>query len=89
MARDSRRGAQDAGSGGDRWGGRLRRCDAGRGVVGAATADDLTGWVPAAYRHRRVEPHVAARDVYDDVYPQYLGLYTDLRERFAAMAQRS
>jgi xylulokinase len=57
--------------------------------VGVATADDLAGWVPAADRQRRVEPDVVARHAYDDLYPHYLGLYTDLRERFAAMAHRS
>jgi sugar (pentulose or hexulose) kinase len=56
--------------------------------VGEATADDLAGWVQAADHQRRVEPDVAARGVYDDVYPAYLALYTDLRGRFAALAQR-
>jgi len=45
------------------------------------------GWVQAADNQRRVEPHVAARGVYDDLYPEYLGLDADLRERFAARAQ--
>ena len=43
----------------------------------------------AAGRQRRIEPHVAAGAVCDDVYPQYLGLSTDRRERFAERAQRS
>ena len=56
--------------------------------VGVATPDDLAGWVRAASHQRRVEPHAAARGIYDDVYPQHLGLYADLRERFASLAQR-
>lgn len=54
--------------------------------VGAATADDVAAWVEAGDRQRGVEPDVAARRIYDDVYPQYLALYRDLRERFAALA---
>ncbi len=57
-------------------------------AVGAATADDLARWVQAADHQRRVEPNIAARGIYDDVYPEHLALYSDLRERFAALARR-
>ena len=56
--------------------------------VGAASPDDLRGWVQAADHLRRVEPHAASRGVYDEAYLQYLGLYGDLRDRFAALAAR-
>jgi xylulokinase len=56
--------------------------------VGAVVPDELARWAPDAdYRHR-VEPRAATREVYDRVYPHYLGLYADLRQRFARLAQR-
>jgi ribulokinase len=54
--------------------------------VGLATPDGLQAWVGSddLYRHCEPEPRDAA--VYDRYFPHYLGLYRDLRARFAAMA---
>lgn len=54
--------------------------------VGDAGVDDLHGWITAAAREQRIEPNSDAQAVYDRLYPHYLGLYTDLRDRFAALA---
>lgn len=53
--------------------------------TGGATADDLAGWVEGGTDARRLEPDPAARAVYDELYPHYVGLYEDLRDRFAAL----
>jgi xylulokinase len=54
--------------------------------VGLAAPDDLPAWVDAADLQRRREPDAEARRRYDALYPHYVGLYQDLRERFAALA---
>lgn len=56
--------------------------------VGAFSPDGLAGWAQTADNQQRVEPQAATREVYDLVYQEYLGLYTDLRERFARLSRR-
>jgi xylulokinase len=56
--------------------------------VGAVSPGGLADWAKAAENQQRVEPRAATREVYDLVYQEYLGLYTDLRERFARLARR-
>jgi ribulokinase len=55
--------------------------------VGLANEDDLEGWVDTADLHRRREPDPVAMARYDELYPHYVGLYHDLKDRFAALAR--
>lgn len=55
--------------------------------VGAAGAGDLAGWVETAGNRRRIDPDPDAREAYDRLYPHYVGLYDDLRDRFAALSR--
>jgi len=54
--------------------------------VGLADERAIAGWVEAAALYRRFEPDPAAAATYARTYPHYVGLYEDLRERFALMA---
>lgn len=54
--------------------------------TGLATEADLPRWVDAEGRYRRSAPDPADAAVYDRYYPHYLGLYQDLRQRFADLA---
>lgn len=55
--------------------------------VGLADATSIRGWVESAALYRRFDPDAAAAARYDALFPHYVGLYGDLRERFAALAQ--
>ena len=69
-------------------GGEAALGDAMLGAVGVGLADEqaIKGWVEAAALYRRFEPDPAATATYSRMYEHYLGLYDDLRERFASMA---
>jgi ribulokinase len=69
-------------------GGEAAYCDAMLAAVatGSADRDDLADWTTTAGRERHIEPDAQVAAFYDTLYPHYLGLYEDLRERFAAMA---
>lgn len=54
--------------------------------VGVTDVEGLRGWVPAPERERRVEPDSDAVRVYDRLHPHFVGLYEDLKGRFAALA---
>jgi ribulokinase len=54
--------------------------------VGLADEDAIAGWVEAAALYRRFEPDPAAAATYARTFPHYVGLYEDLRERFALLA---
>lgn len=56
--------------------------------VGLVDVDDLDTWYAAPGRSDPFEPDPAATVVYDDLYPHYVGLYEDLRDRFAALQTR-
>lgn len=55
--------------------------------AGVLKAEDVADWVRVADRELRIEPDAGMQAVYDELYPHYLGLYEDLRERFAQLAQ--
>jgi xylulokinase len=54
--------------------------------VGLASPDRLEAWVGADALYRRSDPDPAEAATYDRYFEQYLGLYADLRPRFAALA---
>lgn len=55
--------------------------------VGLATDDQLQSWVGTEDLYRRFEPVPAETAVYDRYFEQYVGLYRDLKDRFAALAE--
>ena len=55
--------------------------------VGLADTTSIRGWVESASLYRRFEPDPTATARYDQLYPHYVGLYHDLRARFAALAE--
>lgn len=68
-------------------GGEAAYGDAMLGAVGTGLADtdDLIGWGEDPGRTTRIDPNPAAAAIYDELYPHYVGLYDDLRERFASL----
>lgn len=55
--------------------------------VGVADEESLRRWAPSEDRERRVEPDADAVTVYDRLHPHYVGLYEDLKGRFALLAE--
>lgn len=56
-------------------------------AVGLARPEDLGDWIQTADLQTVIEPDPAASAAYDRLFPHYVGLYQDLRERFAALAR--
>ena len=56
-------------------------------AMGLAKPEDLDAWIETADIHRAVEPNPSAVVVYERLFPHFVGLYEDLRERFASMAR--
>lgn len=56
-------------------------------AVGLAEPHDLPTWIETADLHTVIRPDPEAQAVYERLYPHYVGLYQDLKGRFAAMAR--
>lgn len=56
-------------------------------AVGLAEPRELQAWIDTADLQTVREPDSAAQAVYDRTFPHYVGLYHDLRERFALLAR--
>jgi sugar (pentulose or hexulose) kinase len=54
--------------------------------LGVAKEEQLVDWVGTSDLYRRYAPSASETAVYDRYFEQYLGLYTDLKSRFAALA---
>lgn len=69
-------------------GGEAAYGDAMLAAVGVGVADGarLRDWVPSEDRERHIEPDPEAVSAYNQLHPHFVGLYDDLKDRFAALA---